>query len=369
MKISTLEKINNNRTIILDKSKEYIVNDNKDLFENFNKVLDDSLNYDKDSKEYKSILQAKEIIFQLTQEIANSKSVDDIVKLRNKINYYINKIKKELVKRNINYEEMEEIQEKVASLRTSISIYLRSLKRASILKEINNLYDDINNLSIEDCNRLKKLLSNERRYNKRVLDNFNNKEMLVKPEVMVEDDTINDVTLIIEEDINLNEETIYHTINIDDKIECIIHFDSDESFTIFSHVSSNNVSNEGDLNDRVLYYKKYYNLSDVSSYDATVFKNIIKLIKNIHRYRINNKLIKKAINDYNMFYHGCDLGGFIEYSKKKNSIFTALSIIFKKSRLSQREVEYLSNYDKCTDWIREFYPIDEYENKRLIRVK
>ena len=104
-----IEKINNERILMLNIIKENINKNNISLSNNLNNIISTLNEDEKNTKKYKSILKAKQLIFELTEQIIIATSIEEITNLRKKINYYINKIKKELASREINEEVFDKM--------------------------------------------------------------------------------------------------------------------------------------------------------------------------------------------------------------------------------------------------------------------
>lgn len=358
-----IKKIKEDRILLLNKIKENIEKNNFELSQKINiDTLSSAIEFDeKNSKEYSSILKAKQLIFELTQQIATTNNVEEIINLRKKINYYINKIKKELNKRENNQQILEDLYDKVAYLRNDISSYLRFLKRENTILEIENLITNNKHLDIEELDRLKKLITNEHKYNKRNLKKLAEGNYYVKKQKKEKQENEN----IVE---NIEE----HTKNEDAKKDEIKH---EPIITNIKQNMLNNICEKGNddgsleenyIDMRINYYNNQYSLAQLFDYNGDFFKRIINCFRNIPRYRWNKKMIKLAERDYNIYYHGQDLNGYITYLKRKNSIAIALSAIFKSSHLSKKEIECLYNHDKCKEWILEFFL--NQNNKNLVRV-
>lgn len=365
-----IKKINNDRTLMLYKIKDKISGDNKSLFNNYEDVFSVLDIDNKNSQEYKTIIKAKELISKLIDEICKASSVEEIIALRKKINYYINKIKKELSKRNITEKEYEKVSNKVNYLRKNMSMLIRVMKRDVILEEIDSLYKKYDNLPDEDIVNFKKLLSKEMSYNSRTLRNINNNIVRAK----VSEKSVEILNIIEDEkqSKNIDESTVidmsscYNNDDNDKIDERIISVDNNDN------IYNSNPSNNNDLLNRINYYVLQYQVNPLLTYNGSTLKKISILLRNIPRYTKNKKLIKLAEIDYNTFYHGKDLGAFIAYSKKRNSIGLGLDIIFKKTHLSKREIECLYQHDRCAEWIDEFYNYENIEynnNSMLVKVK
>lgn len=104
-----INKINEDRKLILNMVKENLDKTKLELSDNINNIIN-ALNYDEQNIEkYKNIINAKQLILELMEEISMANNIEEIVNLRKKINYYINKIKKELLKRKISPELLNKI--------------------------------------------------------------------------------------------------------------------------------------------------------------------------------------------------------------------------------------------------------------------
>lgn len=372
-----INKLVDDRQFLLKQSKEHINRDNGILVEDISIIID---NYNNESKEYKTIVKAKQMIYQLTEEISCANTVEDIVRLRKKINYYINKIKKELATRNIEQSEFVQIYEQVNSLRGNISKYLRFLKRDNNLKEINRLYENFENLTKEECSALRKMISNELKYNKRILEpHLNNKKKFDAKDISKTNVDAPSISVVDKNDEHSSETTVEDIIlDLSDVCEKPISNDENISEPIVNNLIFETMLTDGFMTNnselsveylvkRINYYKIQYDFNHLLPYDGCMVKNIISLIRNIPKYGKNNRLVRNAVRDYNIFYGGDDLDGFIIYSKKRNSVMNALATIFKSSRLSKHERELLDNYDKCLDWIFEFYKKDRVNGKKLVK--
>lgn len=322
-----INKINNDRKLMLNLIKENLNKSKNNLLDNINIVFDTLDFNDQNIKEYKAIINAKKLIFELVEAISKANSIEEITNLRKKINYYINKIKKELIKRNVNQELFHKTLNSIDSLRSNISMYLRFLKRENKICEIENLFTNINNLSDESNIQLKKNLANELKYNKSIIKKLSD---------------------------NSNKET---------KKREIITEIKNTTFDTTTQQSEENTSlftTQNYLAERLEYYKSQYIFANLPNYNNSFFKNCINLFRNIQNYLFNKKIISSAEKDYNIFYRGKDLKYFIDYSKKRNSIITALAIIFESTHLSKREIECLYDHNKCMQWIIEFHGQKDY---------
>ena len=329
-------------------------------------------------------------------EVLNSKNPEDIIKLRNKINYLINKVKKELKSRNVNNEELALYEEKTNYMRKSISTYVRCLKRDNNLNEIHNLMANYDSLSLEDMRRLKKLLKNETRYNTRHkqdnLEKNNIKTKEINKEPFSELDTLFDgKPREIEKEPFSELNTLFggkprdtkkeefselstlfdgkpREIEKEEFSELRTLFDgkpreiekeefSELSTLLRSQVTKRDNSKEESkdvLLRRITGYKIQYGIKDLYEYSPSFAKNLLALLKNIPLYIANNSKVKYMTYDVKNFYSGSDLISYIAYTKKRNSIITGLKNLFSKSYLYNGEGHYLNIHDDCTYWLHDY---------------
>ena len=118
---------------------------------------------EKNEKKNIELAKIQELIASLIQDIANSKDETEIITIRKRLNYYINKIKKELIKRGISETEIKEYEGKVSDIRQNISKYIRFIKRNKNIAEIEQLNNKFGELLEDDVKKLKKMISLEKK--------------------------------------------------------------------------------------------------------------------------------------------------------------------------------------------------------------
>ena len=170
---SRIDIIKEERIELLMEVRESIKEQNENVLNNANEIIS-LLEYDDmNIKKYQSLKEAQELINSLTIEIANSNSKEDIEKLRKKLNYYINKIKNEAKKRNIDYNNY---YEKVSTIRKDISKYIRFLKKQDQINELEMINNNYELLTDEDKEKLQRQLLTARNYNTRIKKEQENKK-------------------------------------------------------------------------------------------------------------------------------------------------------------------------------------------------
>ena len=382
------EKVANiryNHILLLKKVKESIIENKDHLSESLDSVITVLNVEEESSKKYQALVQAQELILSLTQEIVDADSLEQVIELRKKVNYYVNKIKNELKKRESSEELLLDYQTKVTYLRKDIAKYIRFLKRESIINEIestNPLYDELNE---EDKKKFQKLVRNETRYNTRNIDSFHQEQIVSVPSIEKkenetstsdtkeeiifdfpdldqskkdQDSTSVDFEKLFQDQSSLSTESVSSLELEDDDLSPAYKEHLDGSTFSFRH--SKEISqisfSEADpyLSKKLLDYMKQYDIVDTIDYGTSPIKNFVSFLKNIPRYISNRKRIKIIQRDLSMFYRGSDLISFYEYTKRRNSIKNGLRSIFKNTHLYSDEDMYLSQHEKCSQWVYEF---------------
>jgi len=350
-KIDRLEKIKRERKELLSRVKDSLQNNST----NFNTNCDELLNVlkvdEESTKKYKSLIKAQELIIELTEQIKNATTQEEIIKLRNRLNYYLNKIKEEIKKRNLSQEEIEKYQEKTSYLRKDISKYLRYIKRENTLEEIDTLINK-DNTSKEDKKRLGKLLSKENRYNrlnlnpKKITKIYKPNFILVGPSYRKEEikEKIVKCTALIPISKPLVKD---QTPKLD-----IVRADIKQSLKFKELVTDEDIISYISLRAKTI--KEQYHITEPDDYNNHFFSNLVIFFKNIPTFMDNKRKIKFMKRDYCHFYHGNDLVGFIEYSHSRNSIRENLKAVLSRSYLFSKEGEYLNDHEKCASWIVNF---------------
>ena len=104
---------------------------------------------------------------------------------------------------------------------------------------------------------------------------------------------------------------------------------------------------------KIGHFNRLYSIAPTLDYSRRYKgRNIIHFFRNIPRYIHNKKMIKHMIADFCMFYHGNDLGSYIEYLKQRNSIRGGLKCLFSKTHLYDNSD--LIKHRKCSRWLYDF---------------
>lgn len=384
-----IKNIDDERLSLLNNVKSSLINRKNDLDFNMEKTLTYLTFYDKNAKEYKAILRAKNTINSLLEEIVNAKNEEDIIKIRKRLNYYINLLKNELKDRHISESRLNRLYDSITVTRKDIAFYLRILKRRKNIEEIDQLYKS-NQLSFEQKDRLKKLITNERRYNKinnnkvniYLVDNkpYNNskevkeryeyeelKQLFLKNKKVnnienIEDtyEDNNDVLETQKKEVNnlAIKNNSLAIANSNFKLEKNKLLKSPQKNIIKAlfnkfDINYNNLLEE--LRLKVQIFKNNYNHITPHRYQGNILNKIVTFIKNISLYKYNNKQISIIEQEHNYNFEDEDLKAYLEYIKKQNSLEYALSNIFNNSNLSKREKECLDNHYRCAEWISRYY--------------
>lgn len=341
-----IEKIKNDRVLMLTSIKDKVANNSQALIANLDTVIEKLDNDEINTKKYKAIIKAKQLILELIEQIISANSIEEIVKLRKMVNYYINKIKKELEERQIDEEDTKNIYNNVEHLRLDIRRYIRYLKREDNIIRIDGLYQNFDNLSPDEIAELKKLLANEMRYNRK----FNNAIDTYPPK---KHKTGVEASCEITTDVIINSILGFCGAIVEDSNN--------------SAIINNNSASYSFLGERIQHYLGAYKFPDSIPYDGSFRSRILAFLNNIKNYSKNKKIMSYVERDYYTYYHGGDLACFMAYFTKSNSIGFGLQLLLNNSKLSQREIECLLNHEMCLEWILEFCiskDIDDIPNEQ-----
>ena len=370
-------KIKEERYELLKEVRDNINSGNEKVIENANNLIK-ILNYDeKNIKKYQALKEAQILIESLTKEIVNAKTKEEVESLRKRLNYYINKIKNEAKKRNIDYSNY---YEHVTSIRKNISKYIRFIKKydsIEVIEKTNNNYDELDEQARKILSRQ---ISNARDYNTRILREKKSNSVLV--DNILHNENID----IIEKDKEQKELTLDDIKKKKDRTRnAVITLDEINKRSAKSKRNSeiedfrrNNryvfqptltySSDEDFISSKVTEFNNRYSLNEPLHYDSTIGKNMLNFVKNLSIYNANKKILKRILFDYSCFHHSRDLGIYAEYVKNDNSIVEGLRRVFNKSSLYSKEIEYLDNHDRCVNWILYYVRNNDIQlNYRLVK--
>ena len=342
-------KENQKKLLILARNN---ISENGIKFNSFTKSIVDVLNYDtKVVKKYEAVLEAQSLIQKYTDEIKNSKSIEEIVEIRKELNKCINKIKKEMKNRGIDDYEFNQYTEESTKLRKSIAQKIRFIKRDEKINEIEELSNNYDNLDKEGLERLKKLVKNELAYSKRNLGNniiFNLDEK--KEEKLSFDEMIKEFSSTFNREskpIEKMNELVLPELPVTKAASDFKTYDSLEDY----------------LGEKVDFFRSQYCIENTEEYNGGVIKNITVFTKNLPKLISNKKRSKHMIRDYEVFCRRPELLGYSNYVEKNNSIVNNFKKAMKKSVLKEKEGQYQDEHGKCVEWIIKFCNINGKEIK------
>ena len=356
-----IEKIKNERFELLKKVSESVKNNSNELSLEIDDVLM-QLNLDEVSvKRYEALVSAQELIENLTSQIVETNDPQEIIEIRKKLNYYINKIKNEAKKRQISQEKLDTYQAKASYLRKDIAKYIRFLKRENNINEIESLNSKIETLSKDDLKKLKRLIKNELSYVKRNSQDETSKKSIhvddEKKEV-VENSKENDSLQVIIDNQKVE----------DDKKDSFLNLKIDKANISRFSIPELHLENINDFLDyKVDKFRKMYGIKDTYDYGNSIFSNLINFVKNVPIYYYNRKRIRNMQFESDVFYGGQDLLGYVEYSLQRNSIKNGLKSLFSKSYLYSDETKCLNDHNRCVEWIVEHCNLDSYQNTYKVK--
>ena len=183
-------KVENDRRELLNMVKESILENREGFMDGITDVMLTLSLDEKNSKCLKAVMKAKDLIEKFVEQILNATSVEEVIRIRNKINYQINKVRREIVRRHLEPGLVDAYQEKTAYLRKDIAKMVRILKREKNINQLLNLAGS-GELSDDDKLKFKKMIGNEQRFNKYYLNPKENRvgKKEVAPQVVVQPET------------------------------------------------------------------------------------------------------------------------------------------------------------------------------------
>lgn len=378
-----IAKVKREHEQLMSLASEQILKNNEDVQEYSNEMLS-VLEYDEKSiKKYQATVGAQNLIVSLTEQILNATTAEEIVDLRKKINYNITKIRAELKRRNVSQDVTENYNNQVSSLRKSIAVYIRFIKREENISEIDRLSANMDNLSKEELTTLKKCLQKENRYNKRNLTAFENKEEEISKEPKTQtiasektamafdkprvDKPLSSSTELCRKDLDdfhymplppTQKNNAIKTSLIDKKKQNNYALAPVNTSNYSIKIISEDVSYEETreyFNENLNQFSECFHVVKTLNYSQGKFvKNTINFIRNIPRYIHNKKAIAEMERQSYFYYSGYDFVSFIECMKKRNSIQKAIRFILKDSSLTASERASLGDHENCSRWMYNF---------------
>lgn len=345
-----IKNIKETEKYLLEIARNAITTQNKILNLNIQDLIC-MLNYDESTvKKYESTLKAQMLIEKFTNDILEAKDVDEIKAIRNRLNYYINKVKTEIKDRNVSEEEYNKYYENATLLRKNIARYVRFMKREENIKEIDRLSENIDSLNEDELNNLKRLLRLESDYGKR-----NKNPNPVKKEEKKQNDDSKDFEKRLSrlfseykrnEEPKENKESLKIVFNNDKKVsQSYVEYDNLDSY----------------LSHRINVFNNRYVLKKVNKYDGSLVHNIAEFIKNIPVFRENKKRIEKMKQASVYYDRTPEFIGFIEYNKRDNSLMKNFKKVFKNTTVRNKERLYLEEHKNCIDWIKKFCHVNRMQ--------
>ncbi len=394
---------------LLAYAKDKISENNSIFNDNIGKILN-ILQYDSTMvKKYEAIIDAQNLIKKLANEIKEATSVEEIVNIRKKLNYYINKIKNIIKDRGILTFEYEKYVNNAVNLRKGISEYIRYLKREDKIKEI-ELLSTKSDLTEEESIRFKKLIKNELSYGKRnlvkntkpITENIVEEKPVIKKITRpgsryikdlqeIEEDTDateeekNDETeisgsryikgitgTIVKKDTKAVEKRI-GTKYLNDVLAKGFKKNDDKETkpievkgikpinrTVIREVKTYD-SLYAFLDDKVSDFAERYKIVTPENYTKNMIKNIVIFTKNLPTIIKNKSKVKYMAGDYVLYRRRPELSGYLEYVRRDNALLNNIKKAFAGSSLKNKEEYYQQEHQKCINWIIQFFKDNDIE--------
>jgi len=348
-----IERIINERKNLLDLVKTNIIKDqNEYLRDDIANMVCVLVKDEEHVKSYEAVVKAQSLIESLTKQIVETTTVEEIIVIRNKLNYYINKIKKEVASRGISDEDCNKYYEHATILRKDIAKYIRFLKKEKRIEELKETNSNYDTLSDEDKKKLAHDISNERSYNTRIMKMPIESTFTPKKE---EEPKLEENQKLEEEEIKL--EDSQELEEVEDEVSIDNHEEKTSLFSEVKKVPRRGQTYKDDIDyvsSKINDFSGKYHIVTPHPYNKSVPVNMINYLRNIRIYAINKANIRKMIWDFQNYYRGDDFYSFIEYNRTNNSFREGLRSVFKKSSLYNNENLHLNNHQRCVEWILEF---------------
>lgn len=169
-----IKKLEENRRLALEYITKAIDSNNTSICLNVDDViimtlLNDGVN-DKNNNE--ALCNARGTIKSLISEIRNASSEEEIVNVRKKLNYYLNKVKSLMKQKEVSEENITLYSNIVKELRNNIGEYLRLVKRNDYVFSLKELASK-EILTEDEEKLLENSYERERRFNTRLLKKYN----------------------------------------------------------------------------------------------------------------------------------------------------------------------------------------------------
>jgi len=335
------------------------IHENNQIFNNHITEIVDLLNYDsKMVKKYEAVVNAQEQIKELANQIKNANNVEEIVEIRKKLNYFINKVKKEMKQRGISEDIYNKYCENATNLRKSISEDVRYLKRENKINEIERLNDNIADLTEEDSKRLEKLIKNELSYGKRCISNYNIEKIDLSLNEKNELRENEDISEEVQKNSTLKEELDNFFSRSNKKIMDsnltnesngfsprvkIKDFDKKAYSTVYDY-----------LDEQVDVFNQRYKIVQPKKYTKNPIKNLKIYTKNIPILLYNKEKVRFMMRDYSYYHKKSELMGYSEYIKRNSSLLYNLKKSIKGNSLDDKREYYAQEHKKCIYWILDY---------------
>lgn len=398
-----INDIKSGREDLLKQVRENLLSSCSNYAEYLDTITGALASSEESKKKYDVYTKAKDMITSLAQDVINAKTYEEMIALRNRINYYINKIKNEIKNRNIDATTLGEYQSKAKNIRDELTRTVRIFRRSANIDEIDSLYSKLDSLNEDELKKLKGLLQRERRFNtnffkerKRTTKKEEEKEELPSESIDEERFTGGKLSAALKAAIDETLRTAYGEevlpnfgLNstehgeespsssspnleianptgggspmdpevaalaaelergLEEKQEGTKYEFVKVAATDFDTVSGPIAMKTNAIIDR-------YKLKKTKDYSGKRIKDIGLLLVNIPHIIHNNKASKRMNFDYCTYGSDPYLAGIMEYQSRRCSVKGALKSIFSKSHLQSKGLEYLQKGEDIYRWIYEF---------------
>lgn len=387
----SIEDIKNTQNKLINDINDNIITKLEHIDSINNKIIDSISSLIQDNKEnskkIESIKKARALIKELLTEIANAKSPEDIAKIRTKLNYYINIIKKEIISKNLNDELISSYSSIIQSTRKEVSRKIRLLKRNTKIQEIIKSNNNYSNLTVEKKKELSKNISSEKAYTKRFVNEYYNDDILQEklnnnstPETDNKSDKTKETSFNKTNEENKNRyqemfDALYNEIDtkffnekslekVYKKMEEIIDKISDNTYRMRLKIVRYSINTlHSYLNDLKNLKNTFVNLSDfIHSYDIIIDKEKDNLLNSVRNFMIDsNKNVAKKIDKIRQERFDYTLDNLQKDEIKSSTLKRYIEHLIESNEAITNEEQKKNNLIIIEQLKRSSYLLSEYE--------
>ncbi len=262
----------------------------------------------------------------IIENIKKSSSLEEVTSLRKDLNREVNKIKRELIKKETDEEDLNNYMYNVNALRGEISELVRFIKRDSNLQEVIKM-NDKEFLTFEEKEELDKMVKKEFNFNERLLNKYNPEHLVKNDKVVVkEPEYVGKHVKKEYEPKHAKKETTITNVNN-------LYLGRHANYRYKLKPYKNIVDG---VKHNIERYSHSIKINRV--YTSNIIKNVGKFVLNVPNYIRNRSTLHKMMYEFSTYYRGEDLYETIALVEQDNSVKFALKEVFNRDTNEKREL-------------------------------